>query len=182
MSDLAENMRGGRASPWRVALGGAAASLLLLPAVAMQFTAEVNWDEADFLFAAVLIGGLALLLDLAMRKSPNGFYRAGIGAALAVAFLTIWSNAAVGMIGSEDDPLNLMFAGVVGIALLGAILARFRSQGMARTTALAAAAQLIASGIGFFVDARGGIFSAMFAGLWLLSAFLFREAGRGVRG
>lgn len=162
---------------WRIAGWTAAVCVLLLPFVAMRFTAEVNWTGLDFVFAAVLIGAVGLLFELAVRMSPNQYCRAGVALALAAGFLTIWATGAVGMIGDEGDPLNLMFAGVLLIALLGALLAGFRARGTALAMTAAAAAQLLAATIGMFTDLRGGIFSAMFAGLWLLSALLFRRAG-----
>ena len=41
---------------WRVALWGTVAALLTLPAVAMQFTHEVQWGPGDFLFACNFVG------------------------------------------------------------------------------------------------------------------------------
>src|SRR4030095_13338916 len=110
--------------------------------------------------------------------SDSNAFRAGVGLALAASFLTIWASGAVGMIRDEDNPLNLMFGGVLGIALIGSILAGFRSPGMVGAMAVAAAAQLAASMIGMFSDLRGGIFSAMFSLIWLASAALFRKAGQ----
>jgi hypothetical protein len=111
--------------------------------------------------------------------SRNPFYRGGVAVALLVTFLTVWANAAVGMIGNEDNPLNLMFPGVIAIALLGAIVARFRAAGMARAMTVAAGAQVLAGVIGTFTDMRGGIFSALFGLLWLFSAMLFGKAAQG---
>ena len=42
-----DNGRRGK-NRWRPAIWGAAAFLLVLPAVAMQFTSEVNWTASDF--------------------------------------------------------------------------------------------------------------------------------------
>ena len=165
---------GGR---WRVAGWGIAVLALAMPFIAMQFTSEVMWTGADFIFAAGLIGGVGLLFELTVRLSDNKAYRAGVGLALAASFLTIWATGAVGMIGDEGNPLNLMFGGVLLIALLGGSLAGFRPAGMARAMAVAAAAQLLSSTIGSFTDLRGGIFSAMFAAIWLASAAMFRRAG-----
>lgn len=159
----------------------AAAALLLLPLVAMQFTTEVTWDGADFIFAGILIGGTGLAIEGVVRKTDNWAYRFAAMAALAATFLTIWVNAAVGMIGSEDNPLNLLFGGVLGLALVGALLARLRPAGMARAMALAGAAQLSVSVVGMYTDLRGGLLSALFAAVWLLSAAMFRKAARGSR-
>jgi hypothetical protein len=169
-----------RRSPgrWRIFFWGAAAALVALPAVAMRFTTDVQWTASDFVFAAVMIGGVGLLLELAMRRSASLAFRAGAAAAIAAGFFTIWANAAVGMIGSEDNPYNLLFLAVVAFALAGAIAARFRPSGMALVMALAAAAQLGAALFGMQSDLKGGIFSAVFAGPWLLSAALFAAAQR----
>ena len=40
-----------------------AAGLLALPAIAMQFTDEVNWSGSDFVFAAIMFGTVGGLLD-----------------------------------------------------------------------------------------------------------------------
>ena len=165
-------------SNWRVLGWGTAVLILLLPLAAMQFTNEVNWDETDFIFAGVLIGGVGAMFELAVRKTRSWAYRGGVALALAVTFLTVWVNAAVGMIGNEDNVLNLMFLGVLALALVGAILVRFRAEGMARVMTVAAAAQVLAGAIGAFTDLRGGIYSALFAGFWLVSARLFSKAAR----
>ncbi|HMG48559.1 MAG TPA: hypothetical protein VK614_14010 [Allosphingosinicella sp.] len=178
MAGLVEANTGWRGSPWRIALWGAAALLLLLPAVAMQFTDEVKWTAADFVFAGALIGGVGLAFELAVRMTPDPFYRTGVAAALAAAFLIMWANGAVGMIGSEGNPFNLLFYGVIALALAGAVAARFRPAGMARAMGLAAAAHALTAIIGLFADLRGGMVSTAFAGLWLLSAWLFRRAAR----
>ena len=50
---------------------------------------------------------------------------------LLSAFMVFWANGAVGMIGNEDNPINLLFIGVILIALVGAIMSRFGKDGMA---------------------------------------------------
>lgn len=166
-----------RASWWRKGMWGGAALLLILPAIAMRFTQAVNWTGSDFIFAAILLFGSAGLIDAAARSSRNAAYKAGVAIAVATAFLTIWANGAVGMIGSEDNPYNLWFLGVVALAFLGAIASGFRTTGMAWTMTVAAVAQAAFGLTGMAADPRGGIFSTGFAFLWLLSAALFRAAG-----
>jgi hypothetical protein len=178
MASEVRNFRS-RGNRWRVAGWALAISALLLPFMAMQFTREVNWTGPDFIFAAVMIGGVGLLFELTVRMSDNGFYRTGIALALAASFLTIWANGAVGMIGDEGNPLNLMFFGVIAIALLGSALGGFRARGMAIAMSIAAVAQVLAGCIGIATDPLGGIFSVMFAAIWLGSAAMFRKAQRG---
>jgi peptidoglycan/LPS O-acetylase OafA/YrhL len=76
------------------------ALLLLVPLLAMQFTAEVNWTFFDFLIAAILLLGTALLCELVMRKVRKPEHRIAICAVLLVAFLLIWIELAVGIFGT----------------------------------------------------------------------------------
>jgi len=80
---------------FRIALG--TAFMLLIPLVAMQFSDEVNWDEADFIVMGVLVFGTGLMFDLIMKKVRNNTYRVVIGVALLAAFLYIWAELAVGI-------------------------------------------------------------------------------------
>lgn len=163
---------------WRIARWTIVAGLLLLPLIAMQFTNEVNWTPGDFVFAAILVGGSALAYDIAVLTTASLAYRGGIALALAASFLLIWINGAVGIIGNEDNPANLMFAGPLAIAFLGALLSRFRPRGMAWTMATAAIAQIA---VGVAALAMGVVIpfvTVFFATLWGASGALFRKAGR----
>ena len=82
---------------WRRMMWSALAGLLLLPAVAMPFTREVNWGPADFAAAAALLGGLGLAVEGSVRliHSPRIRIAAIIVSALTV--VTIWADAAVGL-------------------------------------------------------------------------------------
>ena len=124
-----------------------AALLLLLPLVAMQFTTEVDWTASDFVFAAVVFGVVGGTFELAVRRNGNPWYRGGVAIALATGFLLVWINAAVGIIGDEDNPANFMFLAVILTAIGGAILARFEAAGMARAMAAAAGAELLVGGV-----------------------------------
>ena len=168
---------GWRGSYWRIAAWSAAALLLLLPLVAMQFTDEVHWTTADFVvFGAMLAcaGGafeLAARMTLiwpiaplsASRSRPRSF--------------SSGANGAVGIIGSEDNPANLMFGGVLAVGLVGAVVARFRPQGMVRALVATALAQALVAVVAA-VAGMGYIFvaTAFFGALWLGSAWLFRRA------
>lgn len=165
-----------RLSPWRVAGWGFAGLLLLLPLVAMQFTGEVKWDATDFIVAGLLIGSVGVAFEVTVRMTTNFTYRAASAVALGVSFMTIWANGAVGMIGNEDNRYNLLFLAVIGLALLGAVIARFRSAGMAAAMLIAGVAHagIALGGIG--TDMRGAMFSTVFALGWLMSAALFRHA------
>lgn len=164
---------------WRLLMWGAAACLLSLPLIAMQFTDEVNWTLSDF----VVFGGMLAIAcgacDVAMRKGGNWRYRAGALLAVGTAFLLVWVNLAVGFVGSETNSYNLWYAGVLAIGVAGAFIARFRPGGMAAALTATAIAQAT---IGLVAQFSGMDHpwpaTVVFTGLWLVSAALFLAAAR----
>jgi hypothetical protein len=176
MTEVGEGGTGWRRR-WRLAAWSVAALLLLLPLVAMQFTDEVNWSLADFVVFGALLAGVGGAFELAVRTTRNAAYRAAVGVALAAAFLLVWANGAVGIIGSEDNPANAMFGGVLVVGIVGAAFARFRPRGMARALVATALAQVTVAVIAA-VAGLGHIFVAtgFFGALWLASSWLFRRA------
>lgn len=159
-------------TPWRIAGWGLIAALLLLPAI-LRF----DWTASDFVIAAILLGSVGAGIELLTRLSGNAFVRLG-GVVMAVtSFLTIWVNMAVGMIG-DDNPYNLLFLGVLAVAIGGALLVHYRPAGMAKVT-LAAAALQVAIGLGGYgMDSRGAVLSASFGLFWLIAAALFGAGAR----
>ena len=178
MGGITHIVAGERWRGWRIAMWGTAAFLLLLPAIAMRFTGAVDWDGRDFVTIGIMLAAACATCELAARASGNGAYRTAAGVAVAAAFVTVWANLAVGMIGDDGNPLNLLFGGVLAIALAGAILVRFQSVGMARAMIATAVVQCAVGAVGLSSDTRGAMFSMTFAAPWLLSAWLFRKAAR----
>ncbi len=124
-----------------------------------------------------LAGWGAAGLELALRLSRNTAYRLAAAVGLGVSFLVVWSNGAVGIIGNENDPINLAFFGILAIGLIGALVARFRAEGLALTLAAMAVLMLAMAGYVLATNPnREAAFIAVFAGLWLASAMLFRKA------
>ena len=181
-------MDGDRLWNWlRLAGWSGAAMLLMLPLIAMRFTSEVAWTLSDFLVMGAMLGTAGLALELATRKSRSLAFRFGSALAVAAAFLLVWVNLAVGFFGDEGNPANLMFLGVIAVAVTGAVLAGARAAGMAQAMFAAAAAQLLAGITGFAAGwgspgAQGVLEAVMgtglFTGLWLAAAFLFGKAAR----
>ena len=75
-------------------------SLLLIPLIAMQFTTEVNWNITDFIIAGLLLFSVLLLIDFTKRKLQDSKYKALIIIAIVVIFLLIWTELAVGILGT----------------------------------------------------------------------------------
>jgi hypothetical protein len=168
-------------------LWGAAAVLLLLPLIATQVTNAMNWDETDFIVFGAMLAAACGIYELAARLTANFAYRAAVGVAVMAAFILVWINLAVGIIGSEDNPANLMYVGVLALAATGALIARFRAHGMVRVLMATASAQVlvgviaVAAGLG----ATGEnwpivifVLTSFFTALWLVSAWLFQKAAR----
>jgi hypothetical protein len=125
--------------------------------------------------------------ELAARLTRNIAYRAAVGVALVAVFVLIWINLAVGIIGSEDNPANLMYGGVLAVGILGAFLVRFQPDGMARALEATALAQALVGVIALIagLGSTGANWPAalvfltgFFAALWLMSAWLFRKVAR----
>ena len=116
------------------------------------------------------------------------FYRFGVAAALAAAFLETWVNLAVGIVGNEDNPVNQGFYLVVAAAAACAFTARLSADGMARAMLATAALQaLLALAVATApstarIEPMGaaGVLAlgAGFAALWLLAAALFHKSAR----
>lgn len=81
----------------RTAGWGLAATLLLLPAIAMAFTREVNWGPEDFLAAAIILGGVGLGLEGAARL--QGRARRAVALAVLATGALVWIELAVGIVG-----------------------------------------------------------------------------------
>lgn len=171
----------------RIAL--ATALLLLIPLVAMQFTQEVVWTLSDFVFAGALLFGVGLAFVLIARLGDNTTYRVVAGVAVAAGFMLVWANMAVGLVGSEDNPANLLYAGVLAVALIGAFVARSRPLGMANAMFAAALTYVVVTAIALFIWQPAGaaaepnvhsvnvlVANGVFAATWTVSGLLFRRA------
>ncbi len=185
MTARADMGGGQRARLWRTVGWGIVALILLALLVAMRFTDEVAWDAFDFAAMGALLGGVGLGVELAIRKTRNAAYRTGATVALAATFLLVWVNGAVGVLGSEDNPGNLMYGGVLAVGIIGAITAQLRPHRMARALVATATAQtlvaLIAllglSGLTEHIRPEDVLLgTGFFAMLWLTSAWLFHKA------
>jgi len=78
----------------------AAAFVLLIPFLAMQFTDEVNWKPFDFMVLGVLLFSTGLLCEFVMRKIRNKDYQIGVLAVIVVALFLAWAELAVGIFGT----------------------------------------------------------------------------------
>lgn len=112
-------------------------------------------------------------------------YRVAAGIALGTTFVIVWMSVAAGLVGIEDDdPANMMYGGVLAIAFLGALVARFRPLGMARALFATALAQVLVGAIALTYPNTANamalvLLNGSFAALFVGSALLFRYAAPG---
>lgn len=76
---------------------GSVALILLAPAVAMQFTDEVDWTASDFVFAGILLVGGATVIEVVAWKVRNPVVRIGFALAIVAAVALVWIQGAVGI-------------------------------------------------------------------------------------
>jgi hypothetical protein len=172
-----------RRSPWRYAMWAMAAVLILVALLAFE---AVRQGEYALVITAGLFALGCAIVERAGQKSAAWAYRAGVALAVLTGLGQVWMNLAVGLIGSEDSPINLMFFAIVLLALVGSLAARGRATGMAWAMAAAALAQVVAGAVGIGMQIgdtapqpEGIIFLTLyFGGLWLNAAALFRIATR----
>lgn len=77
-----------------------AAGLLLIPLIAMQFTAEVNWSLFDFIVMGTLLLITGLGIELVLRKVKTVKNRVLLLLAVLALFLLVWAELAVGVFGT----------------------------------------------------------------------------------
>ena len=164
-----------------------AAAILAVPLSATLFTDGAAWGPGDFVTAGAVLFGTGLAFDLAVRKARSNAYRAAIGLALAAAFLLIWINLAVGIIGEPGEPANVMYLGVLAVGIASTVVARLRPEAMARALVATAVTQAVVAAIALLAGKAAvpgssvaeivGL-NGLFVALYLASACLFRLAAR----
>lgn len=162
------------------------ALVLLIPVLGNQFVDGWNWPPRAFVLAGALVFATALTYQLVTRNMDTIAYRAAAGIALVAAFVLVWMN----FVQAADDvnPAAMRYLAVPLVGIIGAIMARFQPNGMARALFATALAQMVVLAIGLITRnqvtpwsapvLRGFALNAIFAVLFFGSAMLFRTADR----
>lgn len=74
----------------------ATAGILLIPLVAMQLTADINWTVSDFIIMGIMLMTAGSLFVIASRHAPSR-YLWWIAAAIGLLFVYVWAELAVGI-------------------------------------------------------------------------------------
>jgi len=160
--------------------------------LANHFVDGWNWPPKAFVLFGIVIFGIGLTYELVTRNVNTLAYRSAVGLALVSGFVLFWGN----FVQAADDvnpvPGAMMYLVVPILGIIGAVIARFRSNGMARTMFATALAQALVLVIALTRNPpmtvwtapvwRGFGGNALFAMLFVGSALLFRTAARGDSG
>ena len=149
------------------------------------FADEVQWNEAVAYSVIFLIVGGAYELWQWLKTRSN-IYRLAFGVGLFGVFLLGWVSGAVGIIGSEDNPVNLMYWAVPAVGLIGSLLSRFKSYGMVYTLFVVALVQFLVPVVALIISPEVswgnvgviGVFivNSIFAVIFAVSGLLFLKA------
>ena len=160
-------------------------AILTIPFIAMQFTADVNWTFSDFLIMGILIFSTGTAYVLISRVSNTLTYRLAVGTGIGTGFFLMWSNMAVGLIGSEEILINMAYFGLIAVGFAGALVARFQPKGMTLVMGAIALGQMAIAGYALATGAQNLPHSSvteilgvniLFTVFWVASALLFRQA------
>ena|SRR5437899_5778956 len=166
------------------------ALILGVPLLRSLFTGGWGWDIRAFLLVAAvgtLLFGIGLTLQMLIRKLGTSAYRAGVGVALLAVFLLVWGNFVQGA--DNVNPAAFGYFVVPMVGMIGAAMARFQPNGMARVVFVTALAQALVLVVALVIRnpqvrpwtaavLRGFAGNAVNALLFVASALLFRKAAR----
>ena len=74
--------------------------LLIIPLIAMQLTDEVEWSLFDFIIMGTLLLITGLMGEIIFKKVKKYKYRVILYVVVAITFLLIWAELAVGIFGT----------------------------------------------------------------------------------
>ena len=164
----------------RVAMG--ALAVLMVPLVASQVVEGWNWPAGTFVFVYVLFFGTGMAYALIARKMNAWAYKAAVGLALVAGFVLGWATMV--HMSETENPVNLVYFGVLAVGAVGAGLARLEARGMSRALFAMAAALAVAWLITQVLTSdtpagpvwNVGIMHGGFVALFAVSGLLFRRA------
>jgi lipoprotein signal peptidase len=164
----------------RVAL--VALGLLMVPLVASRVVEGWNWGPGAFVFTYVLFFGTGMAYALIARKMNAWAYKAAVLLALVAGFVLGWATMV--HMSETENPVNLVYFGVLAVGAVGAVLARLEARGMARALFAMAAALAVAWLITQVLSSdtpagpvwNVGVMHGGFVALFAAAGLLFRRA------
>jgi hypothetical protein len=153
--------------------------MLMVPIVASQLVVDWNWPVVTFVRVYVLFFVTGMVFALVARRMGAWSYKAGVGLSLAAAFTLGWSNMV--HVADSGNPANLVYYSVLGVGVVGALLARLQARGLALTlfamaATLAVIALVLPSGAPPYLARNMAIGHGVLVALLAASGLLFRHA------
>ena len=140
IKEIANRMTQMQNTVLRVAL--AAFGLLMVPLVASRVVPGWNWGPGAFVFTYVLFFATGMAYVLIARQMNTWAYKAAVGLALVAGFVLGWATMV--HMSETENPVNLVYFGVLAVGAVGAALARLEPRGMARALYAMSAALAVA--------------------------------------
>ncbi|MBO6793810.1 MAG: hypothetical protein JJ895_07865 [Balneolaceae bacterium] len=159
--------------------------IIMIPLIAMQFTSEVVWTTSDFIIAWTILFSIGFAFQAIGKRAKNSSYKFATGIAAFTTLFVIWSNLAVGIIGNEDNPLNLMYFGVVLLMVFGSYIAQLKAKAMSKVLFASAVLHALVSiiGLSIFSTQNPGytivniaIINVVLVTMWAVSGLLYGKA------
>jgi hypothetical protein len=180
---------GRRTSLWKTP-AVVAALILGMPLLRSLFAGGWGWDIRAFLLVGAvgtLLFAGGLTLQMVIKKLGTPAYRVAVGVAFVTVFLLVWGNFVQGA--DDVNPAAFGYFVVPLVGMIGAALARFQPNGMARALFVTAVAQALVLVTALIIRnpqvtpwtpavLRGFSGNAMNVLLFVASALLFRKAAR----
>lgn len=148
-------------------------ALILLIPLTMQFepfSGEVQWNEAlAYSIMLLALGGVYELWQWLKKQTKK--YRIAFAFGFIGMFLLGWVSGAVGIIGSENNPSNLLYWGVPAVIVIGSLISRFKSRGMAYTMFASAFVQFLIPIVALIISKEVSWGNAGVVGVFLINIF-----------
>jgi len=159
-----------------------ALALLIVPLVASRLVEGWNWPPGAFVFTYVLFFATGMTYALIAQTMNAWAYKAAVALALVAGFILGWATMV--HMSETENPVNLVYFGVLAVGAVGAAIARLEARGMANAlfamaTALSLAwliTQVLTSDTPAGPVWNVGVMHGGFVLLFTASGLLFRRA------
>jgi len=107
-----------------------ASAIILITLTACFVSTEMDWSLFDFVLIWSLLFCAGALYKWITLFAVDSGYRAAVGLAILTGVFMIWSNLGVGIVGSEDEPFNLVYVALLALGLIAAFWVRFEARSL----------------------------------------------------
>lgn len=128
------------------------ALFMLIPFTASLLSDEMDWSLFDYILIWTLLFLTGLTYSFITRNSKDAVYRLAVGLAVVSGLMLTWANVAVGLIGSEDNPINLSYMFILAVGILASFIVRFKAVKMTFVMVSMAYLLLVVGVVALFMD------------------------------